>query len=57
MDEVRPVKVQEALANIAHGYVGNELIFDPSTGQLVSSSRPSPDAVVATITAGEGYFQ
>lgn len=57
MNDARPAKLQETLANIAQGHTGHELVFDPSTGQLVSSSRPDPDAVVATNTAGEGYFR
>ena len=57
MDDTRPAKVQETLANIAQGHQGNELVFDPSTGQLVATNRPNPDAVVATNTANEGYFR
>jgi hypothetical protein len=57
MDDNRPAKVQETLADIAQGRHGNELVFDPSTGQLVSTNRPNPDAVVATNTADEGYFR
>ena len=37
-----------------------QLIFDPTTGQLVvqrpSEPRPSPDAVVADQTAHDGFF-
>ncbi len=56
MDDSRPAKIQETLADIARGQHGNELVFDPSTGQLVSTNRVNPDAVVATNTASEGYF-
>jgi hypothetical protein len=57
MEDSRPAKVQETLAEIAQGNRGDELVFDPSTGQLVSTNRPNPDAVVATNTANEGYFR
>ena len=35
---------------------GQELVFDPQTGQLVVTNAPSPDAVIATNTADDGYF-
>ncbi len=34
-----------------------ELVFDPSTGQLVVTNQPSPDAVLATPTAEDGFFR
>lgn len=34
-----------------------ELVFDPTTGQLVVTNHPSPDAVLATPTTEDGYFQ
>lgn len=34
-----------------------ELVFDPTTGQLVVTNRPSPDAVLATGVTEDGYFQ
>jgi hypothetical protein len=34
-----------------------ELVFGPSTGQLVVTNRPSPDAVLATRTTDDGYFR
>ncbi|MGH3829547.1 MAG: hypothetical protein ACRDRS_03695 [Pseudonocardiaceae bacterium] len=35
---------------------GQELVFDPTTGQLVVTNQPSPDAVLATPTAEDGFF-
>ncbi|ASC71411.1 hypothetical protein XM38_023630 [Halomicronema hongdechloris C2206] len=38
-----------------------ELVFDPTTGQLVvksiSDPKPNPDAVTATQIAEDGFFQ
>ena len=34
-----------------------ELVFDPTTGQLVVSNNPSPDAVVASQATDDGYFE
>jgi hypothetical protein len=36
---------------------GQELVFDPTTGQLVVTNQPSPDAVLATPTAEDGFFR
>jgi hypothetical protein len=33
-----------------------ELVFDPTTGQLVVTNNPSPDAVVASQATDDGYF-
>ncbi|MEU1883995.1 hypothetical protein [Micromonospora sp. WMMD987] len=57
MDESRqPAKIQETLTNITQGRPSQDLVFDPRTGQLSVSSNPSPDDVVATNTAADGYF-
>lgn len=53
--EVERLLEQRAGANPPVG--GQELVFDPQTGQLVVTNTPSPDAVVATNTADDGYFR
>ncbi len=33
-----------------------DLVFDPTTGQLIVTNSPSPDAVVASQATDDGYF-
>lgn len=61
MSEKKPEKVQEQLENIAKGnYTGNELVFDPNTGELILKKsyeqKPNPDATVVDQIAEDGFF-
>jgi len=48
--------IDVALRDITQGRSTQELVFDPRTGQLIVTSQPHPDDVVATDTAAGGYF-
>jgi hypothetical protein len=48
--------VDGALRDLARGRSTQELIFDPRSGQLVVTSQPHPDDVIATDAAAGGYF-
>lgn len=48
--------VDVALRDITQGRSTQELVFDPRTGQLVVTSQPHPDDVIATDAAAGGYF-
>jgi hypothetical protein len=58
----RPEDVQDHLAQLAisGSTPAGQLMFDPSTGELLVQSRgeakSSPDVVVADVTATTGYF-
>jgi len=54
-----PREIRQALVDVAKGESRRELAFDPRTGEVVvvqPGERPSPDAVVATQIADEGFF-
>ena len=62
MSEKSPEKVQKELENIVKGnYTGNELVFDPETGELVIKktyeTKPNPDATVVDQIAEDGFFK
>ncbi|MGA5300093.1 hypothetical protein ACPCHT_09215 [Nucisporomicrobium flavum] len=57
MQERNPNKIANELSKITEGRPSSEeLVFDPRSGQLVVTSQPSPDQVIATDTAENGYF-
>jgi hypothetical protein len=53
-----PTTVAQHMRDQAAGAAptSRQLVFDPTTGQLAATSRPSPDAIIAANTADEGYF-
>lgn len=48
--------VDRALRDITRGRSTQELVFDPRSGELVVTSQPHPDDVIATDAAAGGYF-
>jgi hypothetical protein len=57
VQERNPNKIANELSKITEGRPSSEeLVFDPRSGQLVVTSQPSPDQVIATDTAENGYF-
>lgn len=61
MSETNPDKIQKELADIVKGnYTGNELVFDPETGELIVKKiyeqKPNPDATVVDQIAEDGFF-
>jgi hypothetical protein len=55
--ETSPARVEQELADTAHGSPAQELVFNPCTGELSVTSVPDPDAIVATDPARDGYFR
>lgn len=57
MQDRNPNKIANELSKITDGRpTTEELVFDPRSGQLVVTNQPSPDQVIATDTAENGYF-
>ena len=61
-DEPKEKKVEEYLEGVANQDDDDDqvLVFDPETGDLVvqkkKDKKPSPDSVVATSIARDGFF-
>ena len=61
MEDKTSQSIREELERITNGtYTGNELIFDPETGELIVKSKqapkPSADATVLDQIAEDGFF-
>lgn len=57
MQDSNPNKIADELTKITDGQPSSqELVFDPRSGQLVVTNQPSPDQVIATDAAENGYF-
>jgi hypothetical protein len=61
MSERKPQSIQaELVTRTQGGSTGKELVFDPTTGQLVvkrpAELLPNPDAVVVDAIAEDGFF-
>jgi hypothetical protein len=62
MADKRPDSIRRELEKKNKGeYTGNELVFDPNTGELIvkgkQEAKPSPDSTVLDQIAEDGFFK